>query len=85
MKYLIKPHPKGIAIITWEMDIDYPFDDKEHELEGPFYFLWVDVYNQKLELVDENGLGGIQISCLQDSDEFAREINQAYQYHFLEV
>ena len=84
MKYLTQKHEKGLAIISWCIDEDYENSSPymHHLPDCVYYMLYIEVYDIDGNLVHEDGIGGIDVSEREGSDEFKQSILNSYEFHF---
>lgn len=83
MKYIAKKHPKGLAIISWCIDEEYPYDE---ETLCNNYCLYIDVFDIEGNLVFEDGISLVQVEVSEnDSLKFKRAIEESAEYHFFEA
>jgi hypothetical protein len=80
MNYLARKHEKGLAIITWCIDADYP--NRCDDDIGVDYMINVDIYNSEGDLIFEDCIGGIQIESHPRTQKFHKEILDSYEYYF---
>jgi hypothetical protein len=79
MKYIARIHEKGLAIITWCLDEDYPQEDNEG---GVSYMINLDIYNAEGDLIFEDCVGGVEILSHPGTQRFTKEIVDSYEYYF---
>ena len=87
MEYVVQKHEKGLAIITWCIDEDYQCSS-EHMFYSPesiYYMLFVNIYDPQGNLIQEDGIGGIDIQHETHTDEFRQEVINSYEFHFKEI
>ena len=84
MKYIAQKHEEGLAIITWCIDEHYELCSNHmyHAPDGIYYMMFVDIYDSSGNLINETGIGGIDIQYPVGTDKFKEEIINSYEFYF---
>ena len=71
MKYIAHKHEKGLAILHWCLDTDYQLIFSTDEV---YYYVYMDIHDMEGNLIDKDGIGGIDFDSIEGSPQFEKEM-----------